>query len=106
LRTSRQDSLSLLGRLVELGSDLEAVPIAIERPDGRLVDAGHPVVAVKLTAIKAWRGSKVRACAFAAQSVPTNNNASTSDNPLTFLLSNGRCQANGTDSRVVTHRRY
>lgn len=27
----------LLGRLSELGSDPEAVPIAIERPDGRLV---------------------------------------------------------------------
>lgn len=53
----------LLGRLGELGSDPEAVPIAIERPDGRLVDAllnaGHPVVPVKPTAIKAWRESEV-----------------------------------------------
>lgn len=35
------------------------LPVAIERPDGRLVDrlleAGHPVVAVKTNAIKAWR---------------------------------------------------
>jgi hypothetical protein len=53
----------LLGRLGELGSNQEAVPIAIERPGGRLVDAllnaGHPVVPVKPTAIKAWRESEV-----------------------------------------------
>lgn len=53
----------LLGRLGELGSDPEAVPIAIERSDGRLVDAvleaGHPVVPVKPTAIKAGRESEV-----------------------------------------------
>jgi hypothetical protein len=39
------------------------LPVAIERPDGRLVDrlleAGHPVVAVKTTAIKAWREAEV-----------------------------------------------
>ncbi|WP_055482687.1 IS110 family transposase [Sphaerimonospora mesophila] len=39
------------------------VPIAIERPNGRLVDllleAGHPVVPVKPNAIKAWRESEV-----------------------------------------------
>lgn len=38
-------------------------PVAIERPDGRLVDAlleaGHPVVAVSPNAIKAWRESEV-----------------------------------------------
>lgn len=38
------------------------VPVAIERPDGRLVDrlleAGHPVVPVKTNAIKAWRESE------------------------------------------------
>ena len=38
------------------------LPVAIERPDGRLVDrlleAGHPVVAVKTNAIKAWRESE------------------------------------------------
>lgn len=37
--------------------------VAIERPDGRLVDrlldAGHPVVPVKTTAIKAWREAEV-----------------------------------------------
>ena len=39
------------------------VPVAIERPDGRLVDrlleAGHPVFPVKTNAIKAWRESEV-----------------------------------------------
>jgi transposase len=41
----------------------EGLPVAIERPDGRLVDrlleAGHPVVPVKTTAIKAWREAEV-----------------------------------------------
>jgi len=40
-----------------------ALPVAIERPDGRLVDrlleAGHPVVPVKTTAIKAWREAEI-----------------------------------------------
>jgi transposase len=39
------------------------LPVAIERPDGRLVDrlleAGHPVVPVKTNAIKAWREAEV-----------------------------------------------
>jgi transposase len=39
------------------------MPVAIERPDGRLVDllleAGHPVVPVKPNAIKAWRDGEV-----------------------------------------------
>ena len=39
------------------------MPVAIERPDGRLVDllleAGHPVVPVKPNAIKAWRNGEV-----------------------------------------------
>ena len=39
------------------------LPIAIERPDGRLVDrlleAGHPVVPVKTNAIKEWREAEV-----------------------------------------------
>src|SRR5713101_1067080 len=39
------------------------MPIAIERPDGRLVDrlleAGHPVVPVSSNAIKAWREAEV-----------------------------------------------
>jgi hypothetical protein len=37
--------------------------VAIERPDGRLVDrlleAGHPVVPVQPNAIKAWRDAEV-----------------------------------------------
>jgi len=39
------------------------IPVAIERPDGRLVDAllaaGHPVVPVKPNAIKTWREGEV-----------------------------------------------
>ncbi|WP_182878248.1 IS110 family transposase, partial [Microbispora sp. H10670] len=39
------------------------IPVAIERPNGRLVDllleAGHPVVPVKPNAIKVWRESEV-----------------------------------------------
>lgn len=41
----------------------DRLPVAIERPDGRLVDclleAGHPVVPVKTTAIKAWREAEI-----------------------------------------------
>lgn len=41
----------------------DQMPVAIERPDGRLVDrlleAGHPVVPVKPTAIKAWREAEI-----------------------------------------------
>jgi hypothetical protein len=52
----------LVHRLARHG-DPGAVPVAIERPDGRLVDrlleAGHPVVPVKTTAIKAWREAEV-----------------------------------------------
>jgi hypothetical protein len=52
----------LAGRLGRLG-DAERVAVAIERPDGRLVDAlltaGHPVMPVKPNAIKAWRESEV-----------------------------------------------
>lgn len=48
-----------LGKLAETGR----VPVAIERPDGRLVDAlleaGHPVLPVKPNAIKAWREAEV-----------------------------------------------
>ncbi len=48
-----------LGKL----ADTELVPVAIERPDGRLVDAlletGHPVVPVKPNAIKTWREAEV-----------------------------------------------
>jgi transposase len=52
----------LIRRLARHGHPAD-LPIAIERPDGRLVDrlldAGHPVVPVKTTAIKAWREAEV-----------------------------------------------
>ena len=52
----------LIRRLAKLG-DPAGVPVAIERPDGRLVDAllaaGHPVVPVKPNAIKTWREGEV-----------------------------------------------
>ena len=52
----------LTARLARHG-DPAGVPVAIERPDGRLVDrlleAGHPVVPVKTNAIKAWREAEV-----------------------------------------------
>jgi transposase len=52
----------LAARLSKLG-DVERMPVAIERPDGRLVDAlleaGHPVLPVKPTAIKSWRENEV-----------------------------------------------
>jgi transposase len=53
----------LLRRLGRLTEDRADVPVGIERPDGRLVDAlleaGHPVVPVKPNAIKAWRDGEV-----------------------------------------------
>jgi transposase len=53
----------LIRRLGKLGGDAHDVPVGIERPDGRLVDAlleaGHPVVPVKPNAIKAWRDAEV-----------------------------------------------
>jgi transposase len=53
----------LLRRLGRLGEDRTDVPVAIERPDGRLVDAlleaGHPVVPVSPNAIKTWREGEV-----------------------------------------------
>lgn len=52
----------LVRRLARFGEPAD-VPVAIERPDGRLVDllleAGHPVVPVKPNAIKAWRDGEV-----------------------------------------------
>jgi transposase len=52
----------LVTKLAALGAPGQS-PVAIERPDGRLVDclleAGHPVVAVSPNAIKAWRESEV-----------------------------------------------
>jgi transposase len=52
----------LTARLGKLGGTRQA-PVAIERPDGRLVDAlleaGHPVLPVKPNAIKTWREAEV-----------------------------------------------
>jgi len=52
----------LVRRLARFGDPAE-LPVAIERPDGRLVDrlleAGHPVVPVSPNAIKAWREAEV-----------------------------------------------
>ena len=54
--------IALVRRLARFGDPAD-VPVAIERPDGRLVDllleAGHPVVPVKPNAIKAWRDGEV-----------------------------------------------
>jgi transposase len=53
---------ALMRRLGRLG-DPDTMPVGIERPDGRLVDAlleaGHPVVPVKPNAIKTWRDGEV-----------------------------------------------
>jgi len=52
----------LIRRLARYG-DPAAIPVAIERPNGRLVDllleAGHPVVPVSPNAIKTWREGEV-----------------------------------------------
>jgi transposase len=52
----------LVARLRRYG-DPTTLPVAIERPDGRLVDrlleAGHPVVAVQPNAINAWRNAEI-----------------------------------------------
>ena len=52
----------LAARLQKLG-EAEHMPVGIERPDGRLVDAlleaGYPVMPVKPNAIKAWREAEV-----------------------------------------------
>lgn len=52
----------LAARLDKLG-DTQLTPVAVERPDGRLVDAllqvGHPVIPVKPNAIKTWREAEV-----------------------------------------------
>ncbi len=59
---SREGFERVIARLAALGPAGQ-VPVAIERPDGRLVDAlleaGHPVVPVSPNAIKAWRESEV-----------------------------------------------
>ena len=53
----------LLRRLGRLTGDPAEVPVGIERPDGRLVDAlleaGFPVVPVSPNAIKTWRDGEV-----------------------------------------------
>ena len=53
---------ALIRRLARYGQAGD-MPVAIERPDGRLVDllleAGHPVVPVKPNAIKTWRDGEV-----------------------------------------------
>ena len=53
---------ALIRRLARYG-EAGGMPVAIERPDGRLVDllleAGHPVVPVSPNAIKAWRDGEV-----------------------------------------------
>jgi transposase len=55
--------IAVLARRLAKFGDPADIPVAIERPDGRLVDllleAGHPVVPVKPTAIKAWRDGEV-----------------------------------------------
>lgn len=61
--THSRDGLERLAkRLAELGP-AATMPVAIERPDGRLVDAlleaGHPVAPVQPNAIKAWRDGEV-----------------------------------------------
>ena len=62
IKHSREGFDQLIGRLAKLGPPA-SVPVAIERPDGRLVDvlleAGHPVVPVSPNAIKAWRDGEV-----------------------------------------------
>ena len=59
---SRVGFEQLVKRLARFGP-AGSVPVAIERPDGRLVDAlleaGHPVVPVSSNAIKAWRDGEV-----------------------------------------------
>jgi len=63
--TIAHTAIGFTGLATRLGklADTENVPVAIERPDGRLVDAlleaGHPVVPVKPNAIKTWRESEV-----------------------------------------------
>jgi transposase len=58
-----KDGLAGLLRRLGRHGERARVPVAVERPDGRLVDAlleaGHPVVPVSPNAIKAWRESEV-----------------------------------------------
>ncbi|MGH9168590.1 MAG: IS110 family transposase [Acidimicrobiia bacterium] len=62
VRHSREGFERLVARLRALGPPGQ-VPVGIERRDGRLVDclleAGHPVVPVSTSAIRAWRDAEV-----------------------------------------------
>ena len=57
------DGIALLVRRLAGYGQPGGMPVAIERPNGRLVDllleAGHPVVPVKPNAIKTWRDGEV-----------------------------------------------
>jgi transposase len=57
------DGIALLVRRLARYGQAGVMPVAIERPDGRLVDllleAGHPVVPVSPNAIKTWRDGEV-----------------------------------------------
>lgn len=59
---SRAGLDELVSRLRKFG-DPKDLPVAIERPDGRVVDrlleAGHPVICVQPKAIKKWRESEI-----------------------------------------------
>ena len=57
------DGIATLVRRLARYGEAGDMPVAIERPDGRLVDllleAGHPVVPVSPNAIKTWRDGEV-----------------------------------------------
>jgi transposase len=57
------DGIATLARRLTRYGEAGDVPVAIERPDGRLVDlllgAGHPVVPVSPNAIKTWRDGEM-----------------------------------------------
>jgi transposase len=57
------DGIALLVRRLARYGEADVMPVAVERPDGRLVDllleAGHPVVPVSPNAIKTWREGEV-----------------------------------------------
>ena len=61
--THTADGIATLARRLGKLGDPGDIPVAIERPDGRLADllpeAGHPVVPVSPNAIKAWRDGEV-----------------------------------------------
>ncbi len=62
IRHSAEGIASLVRRLARYGDPAD-LPVAIERPSGRLADllpeAGHPVVPVSPNAIKTWREGEV-----------------------------------------------